>query len=49
MPREGKLKEPPTDTLRSIILENDCILCITMVVGTKLVDAYSLNRENMNV
>ncbi|KAG8483058.1 hypothetical protein CXB51_021953 [Gossypium anomalum] len=35
------LKKPPTDALRPIILDNACILCITTVVGTELVDAYS--------
>ncbi|MBA0792011.1 hypothetical protein Gohar_016544, partial [Gossypium harknessii] len=34
-------KKPPTDTLRPIIPDNACILCITAAVGIKLADAYS--------
>ncbi|CAN6928402.1 unnamed protein product, partial [Brassica oleracea] len=30
-----------TDSLRPIIPDNACILCITAAAGTKLADAYS--------
>ncbi|KAJ8419215.1 hypothetical protein Cgig2_032369 (chloroplast) [Carnegiea gigantea] len=32
---------PPTDTLRPIIPDNACILCLTAAAGTELADAYS--------
>ncbi|KAF1877260.1 hypothetical protein Lal_00012031 [Lupinus albus] len=38
---DGKLKKPPSDVLCLIISDNACILCLTVVTGTKLVDAYS--------
>ncbi|KAI9085334.1 hypothetical protein K1719_032711 [Acacia pycnantha] len=37
----AKLKKPPTDALRPIILDNACILCLTAAAGTELADAYS--------
>ncbi|MBA0664966.1 hypothetical protein Goklo_004894 [Gossypium klotzschianum] len=43
---DGGFKKPPTDALRPIILDNACILYITAVAGTKLVDAYSPNTFN---
>ncbi|KAH7372681.1 hypothetical protein KP509_17G016100, partial [Ceratopteris richardii] len=39
---DSRLKEPPIDALRPIILDNACIPCLTMAAGTKLADAYSL-------
>ncbi|MBA0658798.1 hypothetical protein Goklo_010977 [Gossypium klotzschianum] len=38
-----KLKKSSINTLRPIIPDNTCILCITATIGTKLVDAYSPN------
>ena len=40
---DDRLKNPPTDSLRSVFPDNVCILYITVVVDTKLVDAYSLD------
>ena len=38
-----QLKKPPTDSLRPIIPNNTCILCLTAAAGTELADAYSSN------
>ncbi|MBA0803317.1 hypothetical protein Gohar_013547 [Gossypium harknessii] len=38
---DGGLKKPPTNALCLIILDNACILCITVAAGTELADAYS--------
>ncbi|KAH7421362.1 hypothetical protein KP509_13G053500, partial [Ceratopteris richardii] len=38
---DSGLKEPPTDALHPIILDNACIPCLTAAAGTELVDAYS--------
>ncbi|KAK8574738.1 hypothetical protein V6N12_062422 [Hibiscus sabdariffa] len=38
---DGRLKKPLTDTLRPIIPDNACILCITAYAGSELADAYS--------
>ncbi|PHU00431.1 putative cytochrome c biosynthesis protein [Capsicum chinense] len=43
---DGGLKNPPTDALRLIILDNACILCITVAIGTELDDAYSPDTIN---
>ncbi|KAI9399279.1 hypothetical protein POPTR_002G073450v4, partial [Populus trichocarpa] len=40
---DNNLKKPPIYALYPIILDNTCILCIIMTVGTKLADAYSLD------
>ncbi|PHU30416.1 hypothetical protein BC332_02509 [Capsicum chinense] len=40
---DGGLKKPPTDTLCPIILDNACILYITVATGTELANAYSLD------
>ncbi|KAK4589709.1 hypothetical protein RGQ29_020323 [Quercus rubra] len=40
---DNGLKKPPIDALRPIILDNVCILCITMAAGTELADAYCLD------
>ncbi|TKY75020.1 hypothetical protein E2542_SST03786 [Spatholobus suberectus] len=33
--------KPPTDTLRPIISDNACILCLTAIASIELADAYS--------
>ncbi|KAG6506119.1 hypothetical protein ZIOFF_031434 [Zingiber officinale] len=40
---DGGLEKPPTDALRPIIPDNDCILCLTVAAGIELADVYSPN------
>ncbi|PHT40324.1 hypothetical protein CQW23_19178 [Capsicum baccatum] len=45
MGSDGELKKPPIVTLRPIIPDNACILCITATTGIGLADVYSPDNK----